>query len=143
MQPREMAGTQELLIVSWNIHRLCNPARKAIIKNWLQGLHKWIDILVLQESKADDFRLETALAYRLPTYQIVISYPNNGYTGTALLVHPSLTIKSSGGILRGAAWENFSLAQEQYFVSSIYAPNIARDQKELWHAIAATTQPGI
>jgi exonuclease III len=66
-----MAGLQLLNILSWNVRGLCDPHRKVRIRNWINGLHHKVDILMLQELKADDFRLEIALAYILPSYQVV------------------------------------------------------------------------
>jgi exonuclease III len=137
-----MVNTHKLTIISWNVRGLSDPNQKVILKNWLGGLHKKIDILMLQELKADDFRLEVALAYILPSYQTVTSYPKDGCGGTTLLIHPSIDIINSGVTLRGAAWAEIRFAQNQYFVASIYAPNTALERKNLWNALTTTTPDG-
>jgi exonuclease III len=124
-QTREMTDLQVLNILSWNVRGLSDPHRTVIIRNWINGLHHKVGILMLQELKADDFRLELALAYILPLYQIVLSYPNDGCGGTALLIHPNLVIQRSGVTQRGAAWAVITHAQEEYMLVSIYAPNTA------------------
>jgi exonuclease III len=133
-----MAGPQVLNILSWNIRGLSDPHRKVIIRNWIKKLHQKVDILMLQELKADDFRLEIALAYILPSYQVVLSYPNDGCGGTTLLIHPNLVIQRSEVTQQGAAWAVITHVQEEYMLVSIYAPNTATEQKKLWHALADT-----
>jgi hypothetical protein len=61
-----MEGTTTLYIISWNVRGLSDPHKKVILKNWIGGLQKRIDILMIQELKAINFRLEAALAYILP-----------------------------------------------------------------------------
>jgi exonuclease III len=96
-----VADKTDLIILSWNVRGLSDPCRKIRVKNWINTLSKPIDILMLQELKADDFRLNISLSYIFPTYQHIMAYPNKGCGGTAILVHPRLKLLKPGAMTRG------------------------------------------
>jgi hypothetical protein len=53
-----MTWAHKLNLLSLNVLGLCNPKRKVIARKWLDTFSKKFDIILLQELKADDFRLE-------------------------------------------------------------------------------------
>jgi exonuclease III len=118
-----MANSIELSIFSWNVRGLSDPSRKIILKNWLNTISKPIDISLLQELKADEYRLNISLSYILPTYNLIVAYPNEGCGGTAIFIHPRFKIVNSGAITRGLVWETIELGQDLIHITSVYAPN--------------------
>jgi exonuclease III len=137
-----MSGTYEISILSWNVRGLCEPSRKTIARNWLNTVADRYNILMLQELKADESRLNNALSYIKPNYQQVIAYPNDGCGGTTLLSHPQFTISNSGVTTRGMVWASIVVGNKLYYVGSIYAPNTYGERKKLWNAICAFAPPG-
>jgi exonuclease III len=137
-----MADNIELSVLSWNVRGLSDPCRKIRVKNWINTLTHPIDILMLQELKADEFRLNISLSYIFPNYNQIVAYPNDGCGGTAILVHPRLKIISSGAITRGLVWVSIEIAQEIVHFASIYAPNTYIERKALWYAIANSAPKG-
>lgn len=68
--------------------RLCKPDKKLVVKNWILSMKKRVDILDLQEVKADKFRLDIALRSISPSYQYYQVAPEGGRGGKVLLVAP-------------------------------------------------------
>jgi exonuclease III len=137
-----MAGTTELHILTWNVRGLSEPHRKVIARDWINAHVPRLDVMMIQELKADDFCLKVALDYILPNFQQIIAYPDDGRGGTALLIHPKFKIVNSGTTTRGMAWATIYIAQEIYHLGSVYAPNTASARKQLWHAIMSSAQNG-
>lgn len=99
-----------LHLVSWNLCGLCEPDRKYVVKLWLQSLQPKVDILALQETKADPFRLDVALRAILPNFTHFLSAPIDGRGGSAILISPKFKIRSSGSVdLSRAVWLQASL----------------------------------
>lgn len=66
------------------------------MKYWIRNVRPPIDVLALQEVKADEFRLNIALRAILPGFQYFTSAPEVGKGGTAPLISPLLKVVASG-----------------------------------------------
>lgn len=116
-----------LHLVSWNVCGLCEPDRKFAVKLWLNSHRPKVDILALQEVKADPFRLDIALRTILPDFTHISSPPDDGRGGTALLISPKIQVLSSGSLDLGrAVWFQASLDQICFGLICVYAPNSPR-----------------
>lgn len=67
-----------------------------MVRNWISTLARPPDIVCLQETKADLFRLDLALNHIFSGTQQIIAPATNTRGGIAILISPSLVILSSG-----------------------------------------------
>jgi hypothetical protein len=80
-----------------------------------------------------------ALRTILPWYQYFSSPPYEGRGGSALLLHPLLTVISSGILNKGrATWVVVSHSEGPVGLASIYAPNSSRLWAVLWEELKNT-----
>jgi exonuclease III len=118
---------------------LCHPHRKYKILNWVKTWRPPLAALAFQELKTDDFWLDVALRTILPRYQNFSSPPYEGRGGSALLLHPLLTVTSSGILDEGrATWVIVSHPEGPVGLASIYAPNSSRLWATLWEELKTT-----
>jgi hypothetical protein len=66
---------------------------------------------MIQELKVEDFKLGVASEYILSTFKSIITFSNNGRGGTALLIHPKLTIVNLGTTTNGLAWATIKVGR--------------------------------
>lgn len=90
-----------LTITSWNVEGFYGTLWKKIIKRWITEQPCVLDILCLQEIKADGLHLDEALWMILLDNLVVILLLVQGNGGTTTLVHPSITIEDSRNFMRG------------------------------------------
>lgn len=122
-----------LQLLSWNTSGLCNPNRKILVPSLLTSLHSTIHILMLQELKADTFKLEFTLSYILPGYHQIISKPLEGRGSLALLIHPDFAIHNCGSIQPSTtSWASIQGSLGTFNVASIYGPSVPPNKAELW-----------
>lgn len=126
----------DINLVLWNVCGLCEPDRKYVVKNWIKDLRPRVDILALQEVKADQFRLDLALRAILPGFQHFTAPPDAGRGGTALLISPSLKVIASGNLDLGrAVWVQIVSGDSNFGIICLYAPNSPNERALLWHEI--------
>lgn len=133
-----------LQIVSWNVTGLCDPNKKLLVCLLLSSLHQPIHILMLQELKANTFRLKSMLFHILLGYHQIISQPNEDKGGSTLLIHPNFNITNCGSIQYGTlAWASISPRNYGYFQCGFHLhPNLHVEQPKLWHALHDTLPNG-
>lgn len=90
------SSTRALQLVSWNVVGICDPRRKLLVKILLSLISHLVHVIMLQELKADDFQLITALDSIATGYHHIIAFPQEGQGGTTLLIHLDFTITNNG-----------------------------------------------
>lgn len=96
-----MASLHKVEITSWNVEGLHGCLRKHVVSRWVADQPGQPAFLCLQEIKAEGFRLDAALKMILPDHRVIVSLPNLGSGGNAILVHPEIDIVDSGGFQKG------------------------------------------
>lgn len=130
-----MAGSC-IRVATWNINGLGDTNKKHIIKQWIRALPYQLDVLCLQETRAEDFRLNATLSSILPGYSKIISPSQEGRGGTAILLHPNVVVRAQGILANGrAAWAQISTADGDCGIVNIYAPHSRSEKAELWTSI--------
>lgn len=106
------------------------------MRNWIKNYLPRVDILALQEVKADQFRLDIALWAILPGFQHLTSALEAGRGCTALLISPSVKIVASGSLHLGrAVWAQVIFDKTNFGIICIYAPNSPNERALLWHEL--------
>jgi len=112
-------------IASWNV----NGLRAIVKKDFAESLQQLeVDILCLQETKAQDEQVEQALE-PLSEYYI---YPNSaerkGYSGTAILTKKKpINVKNDMGVkIHGDEGRLITAEYDKYYLVTTYVPNSGR-----------------
>lgn len=125
-------------IISWNV----NGIRAVVKKDFFDTIQKLNpDILCLQETKAQDKEVESALG-KVDAYQLHSnSADKKGYSGTALLSKPKpLKITEDMGIARHDAEGRIQCAEfRDFYLVNVYVPNSGQqldrlDYRKEWDA---------
>lgn len=105
---------------------------KILVKDFLRTIKGTIHILMLQELKAYDFRLTTALNTILPSYNYIISQSEQGRGGSALLIHNNFTIiRFDTFCSRLVVWAHIRGKLGIFKVAFIYGPSHSTDRTTL------------
>lgn len=119
-------------MVSQNVSGLCDPHWKLLVKTMSTILHQ-LHIIMLQELKANDFRLTSALFAIANGYKKLILFLHKGRWGTTLLIHPDLIISNNDTFATDSTiWATLSGSHDTFNFASLYAPNTPSSRSELW-----------
>ncbi|MCB0431148.1 MAG: exodeoxyribonuclease III [Flavobacteriales bacterium] len=117
--------------ISWNV----NGIRAVIKKDFFPVLEGFnADVLMLQETKAQDDQVREALFGMIDGYELfVTSAEKKGYSGTAILTrHQPLSVKYGiGDTEHDQEGRVITLEFDSYFVVNVYVPNGSAELKRI------------
>lgn len=117
-------------IVSWNI----NGIRAITKKDFFEDISKIEpDIICLQETKAQDFEVEKALADLTQYHQFFNSAERKGYSGTAILSKTKpLSVTNDMGVAEHDTEGRVQCAEfEDFYLVNVYVPNSGQKLERL------------
>jgi len=112
-------------IYSWNVNGIRAVLKKGFL-NTIQSLNP--DLLCIQETKAQDEEVTTALSSGLNYYIISNSATRKGYSGTAVFSRskPKQILKGIGILEHDQEGRVITTEFESFFLVNVYVPNAGR-----------------
>ncbi|KAL2624297.1 hypothetical protein R1flu_008542 [Riccia fluitans] len=89
-------------------------------------------ILALQETKLTNNKMKIAATNIAPSYALLATQGNCG-GGTALLLHPTISVKESRRLSDGnLTWARIEFQGHSFHVAVVYGPHTSSHRAQLW-----------
>lgn len=122
-----------LKISSWNVRGFGDPFWGWTVSRWVNRFHRDLDIIYLQEIKAQQNRIDFQLSSLLWDGKFVVDYAKGGRAGATIGVFSNLRVTDQGTKGDGCfAWCTVETSVGQVSIGLVYAPNECANCKDLW-----------
>jgi exonuclease III len=110
-------------IRSWNVCGLADPTRIRIVRSWLNGLARPLDIICIQELRAQPGIISLQLQNIFPQGTAQIDCLDNNSVGCAVVAASHITVLDKGSRGDGSfTWIRIKTEVGLFLIASIYAP---------------------
>lgn len=132
-----------LKVSSWNIRGLGDLFRGKCLRRWSKRFHKDLDVLCIQEIKAQCEQVEFQFNTLFPLCNYIVDYSREGWVGTAILSLPHCKVTDQGTRGDGTlAWCTIDTKVGPVSIASVYAPNSRASRIELWNWMCMNLHEG-
>lgn len=117
--------------------------RGCAIRKWINKFHKDLDVLCLQELKAQPEKIEFQIKSLFPNARFQVDYNDEGRAGASVIVLSDLKILAQG--VKGdviVVWYTMETTKGKVNISFMYAPNERARRCDLWKWMSAHLPEG-
>ncbi|KAL2642716.1 hypothetical protein R1flu_010303 [Riccia fluitans] len=131
--PNALQVPSRLVLSSWNVRGLNDHTRKLKVKDFVKKEKPLI--LALQETKLTNNKMRIAASNIAPSYTLIASQGRGG-GGTALFLHPTITVMEHGFMSYGnLTWARMDFQGHSIHLAVVYDLHTPGRRAQFWNRL--------